>query len=402
MRTPELLAPAGTIEIARSAFNFGADAVYLGGSMLQLRAASAGFTDSELEQTIKEAHALNRKVYVTVNAYLREGEEEKLVPYAKKLRDMGADGAIISDIGIIRLFGECAKGLDVHVSTQTNVMSAETAKVYHALGAKRVVPARELTLKELAEMRKKLPADMEMETFIHGAMCMAYSGRCMLSAFLTGRSGNRGGCAQPCRWIYHVVEEKRPGMIMDVEESENGMAVFSSRDLRAMEFLDKLVDAGIDSFKIEGRMKTEYYVSTVVGAYRKRLDMILEGRRADFGVLMDELNAVSHRPYSSGFYFNELVDMPGDGGGYEYDCMYVAKVEEAFDGGCVVTIKNKLYAGEELEVVSPDSAGKKYTAAEISDCDGNVLSSADVPAARYNLYSDVPLRKGDLLRRRIR
>lgn len=398
---PELLAPAGDVATARIAMRYGADAVYMGGSLLQLRAGKTGFSINDIETVAREAHSMNRKAYVAVNAYARDNELDALGKYAQTLRDAGADACIIADPGVMAIFHESAPDLPIHVSTQANCMNSAAAMAYYALGARRVVPARELTLEQLREMRQRLPADMEIETFIHGAMCMAYSGRCMISAFLTGRSGNRGGCTQPCRWKYTIAEETRPGMYFPLEETEGGMALFSSRDLNAMPFLEQLVDAGIESFKIEGRMKSEYYCATVVNAYRMRLDAILEGRAADLPALERELDSVSHRPYSSGFYFSELVDVPGDGGEYERGCMYIANVDAVKDGRARITLKNKFTEGETLEALSPGQTGRAFSAANITDPDGETYAAASVPAKVYEI--DVPngVSPGDMLRRRM-
>lgn len=398
---PELLAPAGDMATARIAMRFGADAIYLGGSMLQLRAGSTGFSIKDIEAIAHEAHSMGRRVYVTVNAYARDSELDALGSYAARMRDAEVDACIISDPGVMAIFHENAPELPIHVSTQANCMNSAAAMAYYALGARRVVPARELTLDQLAEMRRRLPADMEIETFIHGAMCMAYSGRCMISAFLTGRSGNRGGCTQPCRWKYSIAEETRPGMYFPLEETEGGMALFSSRDLNAMAFLDRLVDIGIESFKIEGRMKSEYYCATVVNAYRMRLDAILEGRAADIAALERELDSVSHRPYSSGFYFSELVDVPGDGGEYERGCMYIANVDCVENGRARITLKNKFVQGETLEVLSTGHTGRAFTAANITDPEGVHYDAASVPTKVYEI--DIPdgVSPGDMLRRRM-
>lgn len=399
---PELLAPAGDIATARIAFRYGADAVYLGGSLLQLRAKKTGFTMDDIKNIAREAHGLNRKVYVTVNAYAHDDELDHIPGYAVELRDAGVDGCIISDPGVMGIFHEAAPEIPLHVSTQANCMNSASAMAYYALGARRVVPARELTLEQLREMRRRLPNDMEIETFIHGAMCMAYSGRCMISAFLTGRSGNRGGCTQPCRWKYTIAEETRPGMYFPLEETEGGMALFSSRDLNTMAFMDQLVDAGIESFKIEGRMKSEYYCATVVNAYRMRLDAILEGRASDIDALEKELDSVSHRPYSSGFYFSELVDVPGDGGEYERGCMYIANVDIVENGRARITLKNKFAAGDVLEYLSPGQTGVEFTAANITDPEtGEKLESAPEPTKVYEIDIPSGARPGDMLRRRV-
>ena len=256
------------------------------------------------------------------------------------MQDAGVDGVIIADPGVMSVFHQAAPEVSIHVSTQANCTNAAAARVYSSLGARRVVPARELTLGQLAEMRRQLPEDMEIEAFIHGAMCMAYSGRCMISAYLTGRSANRGACAHPCRWNYTLMEQTRPGEYFPLEETDDGMALLSSRDLNCMSFLEQLVQAGVSSFKIEGRMKSEYYVATVVSAYRRRLDDILAGRPSDIDQLTHELDCVSHRSYCSGFYFGEVKHIGGDSGEYLQGCRYIAQVLKTDQGRAEILLKN--------------------------------------------------------------
>ena len=397
----ELLAPAGDLNTARVAMRYGADAVYMGGSMLQLRAKSVGLALDDISVAVKEAHALGKKIYVTVNSYARDNELDLIPGYARQLEDIGADAAIISDPGVMAIFHEAAPNVDIHVSTQANTMNSATAKAYYALGARRVVPARELTLEQLRLMRKNLPADMEIESFIHGAMCMSYSGRCMMSAFLTGRSGNRGECTHPCRWKYHVVEEKRPGQFFPVEEDGEGMAIFSSYDLNCLGFIDQLMDAGIASFKIEGRMKSEYYVATVVNAYRRRIDDILAGRKSDLRRLRNELESVSHRPYSTGFYFGELKHVGGDGGEYVQGCQYSADIVSIENGRAEIILKNKFREGDVLEAVTPSGADISFAVANITDENGEKLPDAPVPTRTYFIDCPDGLSAGDILRKRL-
>lgn len=397
----ELLAPAGDLNTARVAMRYGADAVYMGGGMLQLRAARAGVSAADIVTAAREAHALGKKIYVTVNSYAREDELEKIPGYAAGLADAGVDAVIISDPGVMSIFREAAPHMPIHVSTQANCTNSAAAKAYYALGARRVVPARELTLAQLADMRKNMPADMEIEAFVHGAMCMAYSGRCMMSAFLTGRSGNRGECTHPCRWKYHVVEEKRPGMFFPVEEDDRGMAIFSSYDLNCMPFIDRLMAAGVSSFKIEGRMKSEYYVATVVNAYRRRIDDILEGRASDMGALSRELESVSHRPYSSGFYFGELKHVGGDGGEYVQGCQYSADIVSVNGGRAGIILKNKICEGDILEALTPSGAPISFAVSGITDENGEKLPDASVPARAYFIDCPSLLSPGDILRRRL-
>ena len=397
----ELLAPAGDLNTARVAMRYGADAVYMGGSMLQLRAASAGVSTADVATAAREAHALGKKVYVTVNSYAREEELEMIPGYASELEDADVDAVIISDPGVMSIFHETVPHMPIHVSTQANCTNSAAARAYYALGARRVVPARELSLDQLRALRANLPADMEIEAFVHGAMCMAYSGRCMMSAFLTGRSGNRGECTHPCRWMYHVVEEKRPGMFFPVEEDSRGMAIFSSYDLNCLPFIDKLMGAGVSSFKIEGRMKSEYYVATVVSAYRHRIDDILEGRVSDIALLSRELESVSHRPYSSGFYFGELKHVGGDGGEYVQGCQYSADIVSVKDGRAEIILKNKFRQGDVLEAVVPSGAPISFVVSVITDENGEMLPEAPVPARTYFINCPDGIAAGDILRKRL-
>ena len=397
----ELLAPAGDLNTARVALRYGADAVYMGGSMLQLRSKSVGLAMDDIAAAVKEAHAADKKIYVTVNSFARDDELDAIPAYAIQLQDIGVDAAIISDPGVMSIFHEAAPGVDIHVSTQANCTNSATAKAYYALGARRVVPARELSLEQLITLRKNLPADMEIEAFIHGAMCMSYSGRCMMSAFMTGRSGNRGECTHPCRWKYHVVEEKRPGQFFPVEEDEDGMAIFSSYDLNCIGFIDKLMNAGITSFKIEGRMKSEYYVATVVNAYRRRIDDILEGRKSDLKRLRSELESVSHRPYSTGFYFGELKHVGGDGGEYVQGCQYSADVIAVNGGRAEIRLKNKFREGDILEAVIPGGADISFEARNIVDENGEAMADAPVPTRTYFIDCPGGISAGDILRRRL-
>ena len=397
----ELLAPAGDLNTARVAMRYGADAVYMGGSMLQLRAASVGVSTADVATAAREAHALGKKVYVTVNSYAREEELEMIPGYAVELADADVDAVIISDPGVMSIFHATVPHMPIHVSTQANCTNSAAARAYYALGARRVVPARELSLDQLRALRANLPADMEIEAFIHGAMCMAYSGRCMMSAFLTGRSGNRGECTHPCRWMYHVVEEKRPGMFFPVEEDSRGMAIFSSYDLNCLPFIDKLMGAGVSSFKIEGRMKSEYYVATVVSAYRRRIDDILEGRVSDIALLSRELESVSHRPYSSGFYFGELKHVGGDGGEYVQGCQYSADIVSVNNDRAEIILKNKFRQGDVLEAVVPSGAPISYVVSVITDENGEMLPEASVPARTYFINCPDGMAAGDILRKRL-
>ena len=399
MNKYELLAPAGDMERLETALRFGADAVYLGGPKLQLRAGSVGFSMETLKKGIDYAHSLGRRVYVTVNAFANNREAECVGEYAKELKAIGADAAIVADLGVLTAIRRAAPSLDVHISTQANCTNYMTARAYHDLGATRVVLAREMTLAEIAELRAKTPASLEIEAFVHGAMCMSYSGRCMISAHLTGRSANRGVCTQSCRWKYHLVEETRPGEFFPVEEDEKGMTILSSRDMNAMPVLDQLMAAGVTSFKIEGRMKSPYYVATVTNAYRKRIDQILSGAEAPtVEELQRELDAASHRPYSSGFYFGELKHMPSDDGAYLQDCTFVGVVREAKDGRVTFEQRNRFREGDVIEVLSPAGVGLSFAAREIRDQENLPVEWASRPTETYSMACDLPLQAGDILR----
>lgn len=397
----ELLSPAGDLERLRTALRFGADAVYCGGPKMQLRAGSVGFTMDSLQTAIAEAHAINKKVYVTVNAFANNGEIDELSDYAQALSAIGVDAVIVSDLGAIATIRSAAPSLNVHVSTQANCLNYASARVYADMGATRIVLGREMTLDEIADLRAKTPKELELEAFVHGAMCMSYSGRCMISAYLTGRSANRGACAQSCRWTYHLMEEKRPGQFFPVEEDDRGMTILSSFDMNCLSFLDKIMDAGVVSFKIEGRMKSPYYVATVTNAYRKRIDAILSGTasREHTEMLQRELNAASHRPYASGFYFGEMKHHAPDEGAYLQDCTFVGVVREVLPGGRIrFETRNRIFAGNRVEILSPDSLGLSFVAANITNADGAPEASASRPSEIYEMDCAQKIAVGDLLR----
>ena len=401
MNQLELLAPAGDLERLRTALRFGADAVYVGGPQMQLRAGSVGFSMDDLAEAVREAHALNRRLYVTVNAFASNSEIDALGDYAQALKALGADAVIVSDLGAIAAIRRAAPDLDVHVSTQANCLNYAAAHVYADLGATRVVLGREMSLTEIAELRAKTPASLELEAFVHGAMCMAYSGRCMISAYLAGRSANRGACAQSCRWTYHLMEEKRPGQFFPVEEDDRGTTILSSLDLCCIDFLDQIAAAGVTSFKIEGRMKSPYYVATVVNAYRKRLDALMTGTADDMqlALLRRELNAASHRPYSSGFYFGELKHHAPDEGAYLQDCTFVGVVRERLSGGRILfECRNRIREGDRVELLSPDSLGLSFVAGNIRSESGLPEPAAARPSEIYSMDCGCPAAPGDLLR----
>ena len=405
MNHPELLAPAGDMECVRAALRFGADAVYVGGPWLQLRAGSAGFSMEALSEAVHEVHGAERKLYVTVNAFPTNRELDALSDYAQALEALGADAAIVADMGAVAVMRRAAPGLPIHVSTQANCQNYAAARVWHELGASRVVLGREMTLAQIRELRERVPRELELEAFVHGAMCMAWSGRCMISAYLTGRSANRGACTQSCRWTYHLMEEKRPGEFFPVEEDGTGTTILSSHDLNCLDFLDALIDAGVASFKIEGRMKSPYYVATVTNAYRRRIDSLARGTAtpAETALLQRELNAVSHRPYASGFYFGEIKRHAPEDGVYLQDCVFAAVVVQRLSGGRVrAQLRNRVAEGDALEVLSPSSIGLSFPARNLTDATSAPIACAAVPMMLFDMDAPDTLAPGDMLRMRVR
>ena len=353
---PELLCPAGSREALEAALHFGADAVYGGMKQYGLRAFAGNFGEEELREVVRLTHGAGKKFYVTMNIYPFDDELEGFLAAARSALKAGVDAAIVSDPGAIRLLREKVPELDVHVSTQANTLNTPAAEMYRDMGCSRVILAREMSLERIRKMKQALGEKPELEVFVHGASCMAYSGRCMLSAYLTGRSGNRGECAQPCRWEYAVVERKRPGEYMPVAEDERGTYLFSARDLCLMPLLPDLAEAGVSSLKIEGRMKTEYYVAIVTGAYRRGLDLLRQGKEAfDRALpgLMAELKCASHRESDTGFMLG-APEVPGEAEGFHQEREYVARVISGpgEDGKARLLLKNRFFAGEELELMT--------------------------------------------------
>ncbi|MBE5776929.1 MAG: U32 family peptidase [Clostridiales bacterium] len=395
MNKPELLSPAGDFESLKAAALYGADAVYIGGDLLQLRAKKAGFAREDIALAAQYLHERGKKLYVTVNAFANNDEIPACGEYARFLRDAGADAAIISDLGVMAEFKKAAPELDIHVSTQANCMNYATAQVYKALGARRIVLAREMTVEQIRALREKLDPEVELEAFVHGAMCMAYSGRCIISSYLTGRSGNRGECTQSCRWSYALMEEKRPGEYFPVEEEDGFTTVLSSHDLCAVDLLSELRDAGVASFKIEGRMKTAYYVATVVNAYRRALDGTMP-----LSWCREELERIQHRPYATGFYHGEIIRNHHNDGQYIQQFRFMANVLDCKDGVLKLRQRNNFRVGDVLEVLSPRQAGLSFQVTDIRSEDGESMAYA--PHPNQILYVPCPfeLADGDMLRRK--
>ena len=398
MRKLELLSPAGDMERLKMAVLYGADAVYLAGTDFGMRAFAGNFTPEELPQAVKYAHDHGVKAHVTVNIMPRNDEIAQLPAYLERLDDAGVDALIVADLGAFTLAGKYAPHCERHISTQQSIANYECAQAWFDLGAQRVVLARECSLKEVAEIRKKVDPKLEIETFGHGAMCVSYSGRCLLSNYMTGRDSNRGACAQPCRYQYALMEEKRPGEYFPVYEDEKGTYILNSRDMCMIDHLQDLMDAGVDCIKIEGRAKSAYYAAIVTGAYRHVIDDIYAGRPID-QVWRDEVDHVSHRIYSTGFYYGE----PGQ---YVHNSRYirewqiVAKVESCDENGLAVcSLNNKFRAGDELEIVGPDLRPFTITAGNMHDLDGNALEEPRTPQMKFTMQLPKAVPAHSMIRR---
>jgi putative protease len=383
----ELLSPAGDMERLKMSVLYGADAVYLAGTSFGMRSFAGNFTPEELPLAVKYAHDHGVKAHVTVNTMPRNDEVKHLPAYLEQLNDAGVDALILADLGAFTLAGKYAPNCERHISTQQSIANYECATAWYDLGAKRVVLARELSLSEIIGVREKCPKELEIETFGHGAMCVSYSGRCLLSNYMTGRDSNRGACAQPCRYQYALVEEKRPGEYFPVYEDEKGTYILNSRDMCTIDHLKELIDAGIDCIKIEGRAKSAYYAAIVTGAYRHVLDDIYAGREID-KIWRDEVDHVSHRNYSTGFYFGE----PGqyvENSRYIREWQIVAKVESCDENGLALcSLNNKFRQGDTLEVVGPDLRPFTVTAEGLTDIDKTPLDEPRTPQMKF--YIQLP------------
>ena len=384
MRKLELLSPAGDMERLKMAVLYGADAVYLAGTDFGMRAFAGNFTPEELPQAVKFAHDHGVKAHVTVNIMPRNEEIAQLPTYLEQLDDAGVDALIVADLGAFTLAGKYAPRCERHISTQQSIANYECAQAWFDLGAQRVVLARECSLKEVAEIRRKVDPKLEIETFGHGAMCVSYSGRCLLSNYMTGRDSNRGACAQPCRYQYTLMEEKRPGEYFPVYEDEKGTYILNSRDMCTIDHLKDLMDAGIDCIKIEGRAKSAYYAAIVTGAYRHVIDDIYAGREID-KVWRDEVDHVSHRIYSTGFYYGEPGQYTANSR-YIREWQIVAKVESCNENGLAVcSLNNKFRSGDELEIVGPDLRPFTFTAQGIRDAEGAPLEEPRHPEMKFTM-----------------
>ena len=406
MRRPELLIPASSLEVLKIAVIYGADAVYIGGEAFGLRAKAKNFSMEEIREGIAFAHAHDVKVYITANILAHNGDLDGVREYFAELREIKPDALIISDPGVYMIAKEVCPEIERHISTQANNTNYGTYRFWYEQGAKRVVSARELSLAEIREIRANIPDDLEIETFIHGAMCISYSGRCLLSNYFTGRDANQGACTHPCRWKYAVVEEKRPGEYLPVYENERGTYIFNSKDLCMIEHIPELMESGIDSFKIEGRMKTALYVATVARTYRRAIDDYKQSPelyREHMAWYQEQISNCTYRQFTTGFFFGKPSDEAQiyDNNTYVKEYTYLGIVGEQNEEGLYrVEQRNKFSVGESIEVMKPDGANITVTVQRIVDEEGNDMESA--PHPKQVLYIDLgqPLAMYDILRRK--
>lgn len=404
-RHPELLIPASSLEVLKTAVIFGADAVYIGGEAFGLRAKAKNFSRSDMEEGIKFAHEHGVKVYVTANILAHNDDLPGVREYFEELKEMKPDALIIADPAIFDIAGEICPEIERHISTQANNTNYGTYNFWWRLGAKRVVSARELSLEEIKEIRRNIPEEMEIESFVHGAMCISYSGRCLLSNFFTGRDANHGACTHPCRWKYSVMEETRPGEYMPVYENERGTFIFNSKDLCMIEHIPELIDAGIDSLKIEGRMKTALYVATVARTYRRAIDDYQkdpELYRKNMPWYLEQIVGCTYRQFTTGFYFGKPDETSQiyDNNTYAKDYTYLGIIGEEKDGLYRIEQRNKFSVGEQIEIMKPDGTNAEVKVKRILDEDGNEQESA--PHPKQVLYVDLREKADqyDILRRK--
>lgn len=406
MKKPELLAPAGSLEKLKTALDFGADAVYIGGEMFGLRAAAENFSYEDMARGISYAHGLGKKVYLTANIIPHNDDIEQFGNFIKEIRPMGFDAVLVSDLGMFDMLRENAPEIPIHVSTQANNVNWRGAAAWHRLGADRVVLAREMSLEEIAQIRRKTPEGPELEIFVHGAMCISYSGRCLLSSYMTGRDANRGACAHPCRWNYSLCEETRPGEYMPVYENERGTFIFNSKDLCMIEHIPELIQSGAASLKIEGRVKTAYYVATVVGAYRREIDRYFaDPQNYSFNPAeYEELCKVSHRPYTTGFFFGkpDASAQVYESSSYirEYDLVGIVEDYDPETGAARISQRNKFSEGDVIEIIQPRREFFTTTARDMRDEDGNSITTAPHATMTVIMPIDKPAVKGAMLRRK--
>lgn len=400
----EVLSPAGDMERFRAALQYGADAVYLAGKSFGMRSSPNNFAFDELKTACDEAHKLGKKVYLTCNTLPTNSEIDGFEGFIKQAADCDIDAAIVNDIGVFSLIKKYVPDLELHVSTQAGIVNYCTANTFYNMGAKRVVLARELSLEDISEIRAKTPKDLDIECFVHGAMCVSFSGRCLLSQYLINRDANRGECAQPCRWKYYLMEEKRENEFYPIAEDENGAYILNAKDLCMIDHLDKLAEAGVTSFKIEGRAKSAYYVSVVTNAYRAAVD-ILKSNPTDYKLpewVKEEVFKVSHRKYCTGFYFGHPKDCQYyETSGYVRDYDVVAVVDSYADGKIFCTQRNRFFRGDELEILSPMTEPVKMIANEIINEQGESVESANKATMKFSMSFEHEIKPGSIVRKQL-
>jgi len=406
MRRTELLIPAGSLEVLKTAVRYGADAVYIGGEDFGLRAKAHNFSIEEMQEGVAYAHAHDCKVYLTVNIFAHNEDIEGIRDYFEHLKAVAIDAMIISDPGVVMLAKEILPQVELHISTQANNTNYRTYNFWYQQGAKRVVSARELSLEELKEIRSRIPEDMEIESFVHGAMCISYSGRCLLSSYFTGRDANRGACTHPCRWKYAIVEESRPGEYLPVNEDDRGTYIFNSKDLCMIEHIPELMEAGIDSFKIEGRMKTALYVATVARTYRQAIDDYKKDEqlyRRNLEHYRQEIAKCTYRMFTTGFYFGKTDSDSQiyDNNTYRTEYTYIGMVEDVDEqGDLIFEQKNKFLVGERIEAMLFDGSNRLLEVQSIKNDEGEAMESAPHPKQRLHVNVGQPLPVGCILRRK--
>ena len=404
IKKPELLAPAGDMERLMAAVKYGADAVYLGGTTFGMRAAPQNFSDEELKVAVDYCHERGVKVYLTCNVLPRNDELSELPSFLKNAKEAGVDALIISDLGVLEYAKKYAEGVEIHISTQTGVVNYAAAKAFYELGARRVVTARELKLTEISGIRENIPDDMDIECFVHGAMCVSFSGRCLISNYLVNRDANRGECAQPCRWKYTLMEEKRPGQHFPVFEGDGGTYLFNSKDMCMIEHIPEMIKAGITSFKIEGRAKSAYYVAVVTNAYRKAIDEYFENPSDDFMPsqwIIDEMKKISYRDYCTGFFYGDPADDANISykGGYNREWDVMAIVEKWEDGIAYCSQRNRFFEGDELEAMVKGGKPFKVKAVELKNEEGEAIEATNHPMMNFTFRTDIPLEAETILRK---
>lgn len=403
---PELLAPAGNLEKLKIAIEYGADAVYIGGEEFSLRVAADNFTNDEIKQGVDFAKARGKKVYLTANIIPHNKDIDEYGRFLRDVKDLGLDAVILSDLGMFDVTKELAPELEIHISTQANNVNYRSAQKWYEMGAKRVILAREMSLDEISEIRRRTDKDLELEAFVHGAMCISYSGRCLLSNYMAGRDGNGGACAHPCRWKYYLMEEKRPGEYMPVFENERGTFIYNSKDLCMINHIDKLVESGLTSFKIEGRVKSEFYVATVVAAYRRAIDSYFENPDTwePNPEWLSELKKVSHRDYTTGFYFGRPggTEQHYASSSYirEYDMVGVTEGYDEKTNMAKIVQKNRFFKGDEVEFLCPDGSFFTQKIEYMTDADGNEIEVANRPQSIAYVKTDKKVLKDSFMRKR--